>query len=117
MNHSELKDALQARGWRFGRPDKPMNLVDWYAWHPKRLTGPDCCCNNKPPPLVMYPFLINHNGLEHSSVEFEVAGELPNGRWCNFKLYSVPMAEALYAIPHATAALTASWEAAHGAAV
>ena len=53
MNELEkLRADLVLAGWRIERNSlkNNLNLVDWYAWHPKRpCDWPNCQCNNKPP--------------------------------------------------------------------
>ena len=51
-----------------------------------------------------------------ASAEVRLAGELPNGRWVDLRVYSIPMPEAMGVLPHALLALEAAWVAAWDAA-
>jgi hypothetical protein len=109
MKVAELKEALKAAGWHV---DLAVwrDGVPWYAW--RRLDGAtDCTSNEKPPSLILQPYEIEMNGTRYYSVEFDVCGEA-GGRWLKLKAYSVPIAEALQAIPQCTALLRAAWNAA-----
>lgn len=110
MTPAELKESLIAAGWTISIQPRKTGC-DWYAWARKREGIPDCACNDKPPSFVVTPYAIDVNGPWHS-VEFSVCGELPNGRWVELKVYSVPMDEAMEAIDPARKALFAAWTAA-----
>ena len=69
-----------------------------------------CGCNyDKDLQVICTPW--KHRETE--SFELDICGELPNGTWIQFKLYSLPseLEEALTQIP----ILLAAWEAAAGA--
>lgn len=109
MDANELRAALEADGWRFGKALRATG-VDWYAW--RSLDGAvNCACNDKPPPLVLQPYVLDHSGIHHRSVEFEVIGE-GGGQWLKLQAYSVPMDAAMAAIPRCTELLRAAWNAA-----
>jgi hypothetical protein len=109
MKTHELRSALQAAGWRIDNSPW-IDGVAWYAW--RRLEGAvNCACNDKPPSLCLQAHEVWHDGVSHRSVEFEVCGEA-GGQWLKLKAYSVPMDEALQAIPRCTALLLAAWNAA-----
>ena len=116
MNELEkLRADLVMAGWRIERNSlkNNLNLVDWYAWHPKRPGDwPNCQCNNKPPSLCIYPYAFNLPQQEKTlaNVEFEMCGELA-GRGYKLRAYSVPASEALDALPKITESLGAAWKA------
>ena len=88
--HHDLKAELKAAGWRIaksGIPD-PINIADWYAWNPIRKSARDCCSKKKPPVVTVDPFEYTYN----ASAEIRLSGELPNGRWVDFRVYSIPNA-------------------------
>lgn len=116
MTPENLKQALEAAGWQTSEQilRSAGNTVDWYAWPPRsqRATPTNCACNDKPPSFVLEPFSFEMNAKFMSSVTFRLCGELPNGRWVDFKVYSVDMDEAMQEIEPAKAVLFAAWEAA-----
>ena len=108
--HHDLKAELKAAGWRIaksGMPD-PINIADWYAWNPIRKSARDCCSNKKPPVVTVDPFEYTYN----ASAEIRLSGELPNGRWVDFRVYSIPMHEVMDALPGALQVLESAWVAA-----
>lgn len=111
MTADQLRSALEADGWRFGRNPLENTGLDWYAW--KRIDGlTDCQCNDKAPILVLTPCDINMRGLAIQSVTFDVTGEVAGGRWLKLKAYSVRMDEAMAAYPRCAELLKAAWNAA-----
>lgn len=112
--HHDLKNELTAAGWRIAKSAIPdaTNAADWYAWNPARRSTRDCCSNRKPPIVTVDPFEF----LYSASAEVRLAGELPTGRWVDFRVYSIPMREVMGALPHALVALEAAWVAAWDAA-
>lgn len=116
---SQLKTALQALGWTTSQNNlaSPGNFCTWYAFPPRsfRDTPSFCTCNNKPPGFMLQPHSVEMNGEAHSSVTFSLFGQIPNGRWVDFKVYSVDMEDALQEIGPARDVLFASWEAAFAA--
>ena len=116
MNEIEkLRADLALAGWRIERNslNDNLNLVDWYAWHPKRPGGwPNCQRNNKPPLLCIYPYAVNLPQQEKTfaNVEVEVCGELA-GRWYQLRAYSITAGEAMEALPSITVSLGAAWKA------
>jgi len=106
----KLRTDLVLAGWRIERNNlDDTNLVDWYAWHPKRPDDwSDCQYNNKPPSLCIYPYAFNHP--KHAKVEVEVCGELA-GRWYRLRSYGITAGEAMAALPKAIEALGAAWKA------
>lgn len=113
IRHEELKSALEAAGWRIAKSHHDnMNDADWYAWQPSRTSARECQCNDKPPSVTVNPYQFAINGHTHSSAEIRLAGEMPNGRWVDFRVYSVPMKEVMDALPGALDALESAWVAA-----
>lgn len=113
MTPDALRAALEADGWRIGQQTRDTG-VPWYAW--RKLGGAvDCSCNHKPPSLILNPFEIMVHGNTWRSVEFEVCGEAGR-RWLRLVAYSVPIDEALQAIPQCEDLLLAAWNAAVQAA-
>ena len=116
MNEIEkLRADLALAGWRIERNslNDNLNLVDWYAWHPKRPSDwPNCQCNNKPPLLCIYPYAVNLPQQEKTfaNVEVEVCGELA-GRWYKLRAYSITAGEAMQTLPKITESLGAAWRA------
>lgn len=111
----KLRADLVLAGWRIERNslNGRMNLVDWYAWHPKRPDDwPNCQCNNKPPSLCIYPYVFNLPQLEKTfaNVEVEVCGEQA-GRWYKLRSYSITAGEAIEVLPKITESLGAAWKA------
>ena len=108
--HHDLQTELKAAGWRITTSaiQDANNSANWYAWNPARQSARDCCSNRKPPIVTVDPFEF----LYSASAEIRLAGELPNGRWVDFRVYSIPMREVMGALPHALAALEAAWVAA-----
>lgn len=111
----KLRADLVLAGWRIERNslNDRMNLVDWYAWHPKRTDDwPNCQCNNKPPSLCIYPYAFNLPQQEKTfaNVEVEVCGELA-GRWYKLSSYGITAGEAMSALPKITESLGAAWKA------
>lgn len=115
MSIDELRAALEADNWRFGPQHMRKTGVDWYAW--RRLDGgADCECNDKPPCLCLRPFHIEmQDGQTFSSVEFDVTGET-GGRWLKISAYSVPIDDAIAAIPQCRQMLLTAWNAVAGLA-
>lgn len=111
MTPDELKEKLIASGWAMGSQPRETGC-DWYAWARNREGIPDCACNDKPPSFVLTPYHIDMRSSKWRSVEFSVCGEMPNGRWVDLRVYSVPMDEAMDAIEPARKALFAAWTAA-----
>lgn len=110
MTPDQLRAALAADGWRFGKAHKDTG-VPWYAW--QKLAGSaDCAHNEKPPSLILNPYELHVHDQTWHSVEFEVCGEAACGRWLNLKSYSVRMDEAMTAYPRCAALLRAAWNAA-----
>lgn len=119
MTPDELKQALIAKGWTtskdaIGGPSS----CGWYAWLSRQdsKTLHDCVCNDKPPTFLIRPYYFESTDHTHSSVVFEVCGELPSGQWVKFEAYSVKMADALTNIEPAKKVLQAAWDAAWEAA-
>ena len=112
--HHDLKTALKAAGWRIAKSaiHDASNAADWYAWNPTRTSARDCCSNRKPPSVTVDPFEYRYS----ASAQMRLAGELPNGRWVDFRVYSIPMPETMGALPDALATLEAAWVAAWDAA-
>ena len=108
----QLKQALQGAGWNIDQYTflSKHNECKWYAWLPRsmRVTATNCLLNDKPPCLTIEPYSYTM----FSTAEFKLAGELPNGRWVEFKVYSVPLNEVAETIESAKTVLLASWEAA-----
>lgn len=110
MTINELRAALEADGWHTSKQTFRDTGVDWYAW--RRLAGAaDCSCNEKPPSLIIIPYEFEHDGLRHSSVQFEVCGEAGD-RWLKLQAYSVKTDEAITAMPRCADLLRAAWNAA-----
>ena len=114
MHSNDLKAALQSAGWRIAENHvrDAMNEADWYAWRPGRTSARECCCNDKPPSVTVNPFQFDIRGHVSASAEIRLTGEIPNGRWVDFKVYSVPMTEVMDALPGAMQTLEAAWVAA-----
>lgn len=111
----KLRADLARAGWRIGRNSLSdnRNLVDWYAWHPKRPDDwPNCQYINKPPSLCIYPYAFNLPQQEKTfaNVEVEVCGELA-GRWYQLRSYSITAGEAMEALPRVIESLGAAWKA------
>ena len=108
--HHDLKAKLKEQGWRIAKSaiQDHINLADWYAWNPVRKSDRDCCSNNKPPVVTVDPFEYQY----FASAEIRLAGELPNGRWVDLRVYSIPMNEVMDALPNALLVLEAAWVAA-----
>lgn len=114
MSHEELRDALESAGWRIAKNNisDPMNQADWYAWKPGRTSARECLCNEKPPSVTVNPFQFEMHGRTNASAEVRLAGEMPNGRWVDFRVYSIPTGEVMDALPGSLQALEAAWIAA-----
>ena len=114
MQHEELRDRLQALGWRISKNQlrAEYNEANWYAWLPDRaeLSLPHCECNDKPPSFCIEPSVYNLTGRLHASSEFQLRGEM-HGQWYDLRMYSVPLDETMQAIPTALAHLGAAWRA------
>ena len=114
MQHEELRDRLQALGWRISKNQlrAEYNEANWYAWLPDRaeLSLPHCECNDKPPSIVIEPFQFNMGASEARSVEFKITGEA-GGNWYTLTMYSVPFTEAEAKIRTAIRGLGAAWSA------
>lgn len=105
----ELRAELTALDWRIEGKSKDTG-VGWYAW--KRLEGAaDCVCNDKPPSLIITPYEVAVHGKTWRSAEFEVTGEVANGRWLKLKAYSVQIDEVIDAIPECSLLLRSAWNA------
>ena len=114
MRHNDLKEALQSAGWRIAENPvrDAINEADWYAWRPGRTSARECCCNDKPPSVTVNPFQFDIRGHVSASAEIRLTGEIPNGRWVDFKVYSIPMDEVMCSLPGALNELEAAWVAA-----
>ena len=112
--HHDLKSQLKAAGWRIAKRAiyDDSSAVDWYAWHPARKSARNCCSNRRPPSVTVDPFEFQYS----ASAEVRLAGELPNGRWVDFRVYNIPMRETMGALPDALVTLEAAWVAAWDAA-
>jgi hypothetical protein len=105
-----LRADLAAAGWKFGKPIKQTD-VDWYAY--QRLNDAvDCRCNDKPPSICLTPYAIKIGDRVFGSIELEVVGESASARWLNLQVYSIPVKDAMKAIPECTEILRAAWNAA-----
>ena len=113
MTHEDLKDHLQASGWRIetdGHQYK-RTRVTWWAW--KILEGAvDCTCNEKPPNVCVYPWSIDADDHVINSVQFELAGGVRGDVWVQLMVYSVPLDRAIGTLPRATEILLGAWNAA-----
>ena len=114
MRHNDLKEALQSAGWRIAKNPvrDAINEADWYAWLPGRKSDRKCLCNDKPPAVTVNPSQFNMRGHVYASAEIRLTGEMPNGRWVDFKVYSIPMDEVMCSLPGALKELEAAWVAA-----
>ena len=114
MHHEDLRTALKAAGWRIAKNhlNDGTNEADWYAWKPDRTSARECICNDKPPSVTVNPYQFDMHGHTHSSAELRMVGEMPNGRWVDFKVYSIPMDEVMCSLPGALNELEAAWVAA-----
>lgn len=107
MNAIELRAALEADGWRFGKDAFARNRKpDWYAW--KRAKTRNCECNSKPPAIVIYPSDDVINGHQLNGMEIEICGEI-GGRWYKFLSYGMKIGTD--EIESASKALIRAWEA------
>lgn len=118
MHHEDLKAALKTAGWRIASSpiSDALNKADWYAWMPSRESARNCCCNDRPPSVTLKPYQFTAHGTTHGSAEVHLTGELPSGHWVDLRVYSVPMAEVMDALPGAMDELQAAWVAAWDAA-
>ena len=114
MRHNDLKEALQSAGWRIAENPvrDAINEADWYAWLPGRNSDRKCLCNDKPPAVTVNPYQFDMRGHVYASAEIRLTGEMPNGRWVDFKVYSIPMDEVMCSLPGALKVLEAAWVAA-----
>ena len=114
MRHNDLKEALQSAGWRIAENPvrDAINEADWSAWLPGRNSDRKCLCNDKPPAVTVNPYQFDMRGHVYASAEIRLTGEMPNGRWVDFKVYSIPMDEVMCSIPGALNELEAAWAAA-----
>lgn len=111
MQPEQLKAKLQEAGWSIVKDAASTRGVDWYAWI-KQDGIPNCCTNEKPPIIVIYPWNLEVGGRQWDSVQFEIVGDAGNDSWYSLKAYSVPMDEAIETIPKASKILRAAWIAA-----
>ena len=118
MRHNDLKEALQSAGWRIAKNPvrDAINEADWYAWLPGRNSDRKCLCNDKPPSITVNPYQFDMRGHVYASAEIRLIGEMPNGRWVDFKVYSILMDEVMCSLPGALEELEAAWVAAWDAA-
>ena len=118
MRHNDLKEALQSAGWRIAENPvrDAINEADWYAWLPGRNSDRKCLCNDKPPAVTVNPSQFDMRGHVYASAEIRLTGEIPNRRWVDFKVYSVPMTEVIDALPSALQTLESAWVASWDAA-
>ena len=119
MTHEDLKATLETAGWRIAKNhlNDGTNEAEWYAWQPDRTSARECVCNDKPPSATVNPYQFDMHGNTHASAEIRLVGEMPNGQWIDFKVYSVPMHEVMDVLPGALKALEAAWVAAWDTAI
>ena len=119
MTHEDLKATLETAGWRIAKNhlNDGTNEAEWYAWKPDRTSARECVCNDKPPSATVNPYQFDMHGNTHASAEIRLVGEMPNGQWIDFKVYSVPMHEVMDVLPGALKALDAAWVAAWDTAI
>ena len=105
MNLEETKEYLKNNGWKSDLPG-----IRKQSHYFKRFDTPTrCCCNDRKAGMQVVCEIWTYKG--RTSVEFNLRGELSNGSWVDFKLYSMPdnIEEAVKRIP----TLLRSWEAAN----
>ena len=114
MKLEALSEELFSMGWMIESSEMNNHGCGWYGWLGRgdRQTPTNCACNDKPPSFVIEPSSFDLHGVMHSSVTFRLCGELPNGRWVNFSVYSIALDDAIKEIEPSKAVLFASWEAA-----
>lgn len=106
----KLRVYLEQAGWTIGAPTRNDTGANWIAY--KDLEGAtDCAHNERPPSVVITPWLIPFDGRLHGSIEIDVVGKTRIGRWLKLLAYSIPMEDAQAALPDCLAVLLAAWNA------
>jgi hypothetical protein len=94
MNTKQLYAALEQAGWAMAPQADTSTGVTWYAW--RRLKGAkNCLCNDKPPSLCIVPYSLTFGEIVCESVQFEIRGQIEDGHWIGFKVYSVPFEDVI----------------------
>ena len=108
-----LRTKLETLGFTTGQNHQsmPENECRWYAWRPL-AGGRDCECNEKPPSLIVTPYLYTIRDRQYTSTEVAVTGQ--RGEWFHIKAYSVNPEALPEALPQIEAAIGRAWNALHG---
>lgn len=109
----ELRADLEAAGWRIYRTGTDsVNVCNWYAVEPTlKAARPDCACNDKPPVVIVQPYL--YEPMNHRACDVELRGQLPNTKdWVSFRVYGIDPASVLSTYPTYYRILASAWEAA-----
>lgn len=109
MTLQELKEILGTNGWQF-RTQQDHTGVDWYAYKPL-LSATNCTSNESQPSVILTPWETG----KLRTVNFSVAGQVGGDYWVSIRVYSVPMDDAIAAMPRASEILLCAWNAAAAA--
>jgi hypothetical protein len=110
MDSKQLYAALEQAGWSFGSSIEDTG-VSWYAYR-RLIGGKDCACNDKPPTLTIKPWDQEFSGHRFQSAEFSVRGQLSDGKWVEFQVYSIKYDDVLSQADKCTKILCTAWNAA-----
>jgi hypothetical protein len=112
MTSNELREALEAREFRFG-PNSLRhggNGVDWYAYRPSSIPARECECNEgKRVQIFVMPYSFYLNGHLSESCEVELCGEF--GTWWKLRAYGLTFDETVTKIDDIERKLVAAWNA------
>jgi hypothetical protein len=114
MNAEKLREELTTLGWKVydGGKSYPASPVHgpgtpgWYACISPRV-GPDCECNDKPPQIVLEPYIPNVSG--EVTVELSLCAQM-RGVWWNVKCYSLTGEELLSRFNELSVDLLMFWQ-------
>lgn len=96
-----LNPILSAEGFR--------KIRNTNVWEGDTINGPKCTHNGVPPRLLAR---VSHHGLPNvSTIQFEITGERPDGRWLNATVYSISDEEVAGIFPVVMKAASAIWTA------
>jgi len=113
VTQEDVCDFLLGRGCKeFPYPYASPLEQGVRAFSYKRVEGPDCVCNERPPELFIFVYkdLDVARCKVPGTVVFNVTAEAC-GTWCDLRLYSVPRGETPKMLDIAYAALEAMWKA------
>lgn len=105
-----LHKKLEHDEWLFEKPLSETGF-NWQAY--KRFDGfLDCSQNDRAPAVMVTPYRLEIKGVDTwCSVEISLTGQLPDGRWVNYKVYSIHSDEVFEYLPKAVDLLKTIWNA------